>query len=375
MTNSSVKLGTLVLLVGCGSAVDSVDGDAGIGSVGSVTTDAGAGCATLTTQQARVACAANAVLASLPSSQVSSVSFALTDYVTRSKWNNLPVSLRPRAGAQMSSLSSTSQAAVLDLMTIALNSAGQSTLTGILRSDDYLATMAGGYGSSLYSVAIFGTPSDTGNFEVMFGGHHMAYNLNFVDGGFYPAPQHLGAEPKAEFTYNGATYSPMAPKGDAMFALYDALTSSQKSEAYLSGQSFSDVIVSPDLDYGKGSSRTSVSAYPTGANRKGVLVSNLDTSQQALVVAAAEQWVRQYPSEVADQLMAEYTSAAAFADTYVAWGGNSSGPSKDVSGSYLRIDGPRLWIELAVQGGVIIRTSTHYHSIYHDKTRDYGGEF
>ncbi|RYZ48158.1 MAG: DUF3500 domain-containing protein, partial [Proteobacteria bacterium] len=77
--------------------------------------------------------------------------------------------------------------------------------------------------------------------------------------------------------------------------------------------------------------------------------------------------------EVADKLMSDYTSA--YDDTYYAWGGASTGPTKDKTGSYIRIDGPRLWIELTVQGGIVIRGKTHYHTIFHDKTFDYGGQF
>ncbi|MFT3710885.1 MAG: DUF3500 domain-containing protein [Archangium sp.] len=391
MKTRVASLAVVVFLFSCGG-VEGTDGGTGGGGGtatgggtgggtssfdGGLSTDAGVACSTLGTQQSRVACAANAVLDSLSSTQLGTVSFPLSDYVTRSKWNNLPVGARPRGGAQLSALSSTSQAAVNDLLTISLSSTGQQTAFGILAADEYLAANGGGsqYGSSTYSIAIFGTPTDTGDFEVMFGGHHMAFNMNFAGGAFYPVPQHLGAEPKAAFTLNGNTWSPMAPKGDAMFAVYAALDSTQQSSSYLSGQTFSDVVVTPDLDYGKGDARTTSSAYPAGSNRKGVLVSSMTSAQQALVVAAIEQWARQYPPEVADGLMSAYSSSAAFADTYFAWGGSSAGPDKDVNGSYLRIDGPRCWIELSVQGGVVIRNVSHYHSVFHDKQYDYGGEF
>jgi hypothetical protein len=346
--------------------------DAQVVDGGGTTSEAGAACSALTTQQARVACAANAVLATLSASERTSINLDLTDYTDRTKWNNLPVMLKPRAGVQMGSLGATSQAAVLELMNIALNSNGQQTMTGILRADDYLKTMQGGYGSDLYSIAIYGAPSATGDFEVMFGGHHMAYNLNFVGGSFYPVPQHLGCEPKAAFTIGVASYEPLSGKGNSMFAIYDALDTTQRSTAYLAGQTFSDVIVNPDLDYGKGQGRTSKTAYPTGGNRTGVLVSNLSVAQQALVTTAIEQWARQYPSDVTDALMTAYTGG--YGDTYFAWAGATTGPDKDVTGSYLRIDGPRVWIELTVQAGIVIRSATHYHTIYHDKMYDYGGQ-
>ncbi|MET0341243.1 MAG: DUF3500 domain-containing protein [Polyangiales bacterium] len=349
-----------------------LDSGTGVGD-GGLSSDAAVACSSEATQQGRVACAANAMLATLTDTQKAGVAFALTDYATRSKWSNFPVQMNARAGMQMSALSSSSQAAVLDLLRIALNTNGQNTAIGILRADDYLASRANGYGSGLYSVAVFGTPAATGDFEVMFGGHHMAYNLNFVGGNLYPVPQHLGAEPKGSFTLNGASYDPLTAKGDAMFAIYSGLDTAQRTTAYLSGQTFNDTIAAPSLDYNKGASRTSKTVYPTGDNRKGVKVSDLSTTQQALVTTAIEQWARQYPNELSDALMTAYTGA--YADTLFAWAGSSSGPSKDAQNSYLRIDGPRVWIELAVQGGIVIQGETHYHTIYRDKTMDYGGQF
>ncbi|HPH64575.1 MAG TPA: DUF3500 domain-containing protein [Kofleriaceae bacterium] len=372
MDRSFRKLLMLCVAAGCGGSSATPDG-AIISSDGALNTDAAKACAAKTTQLAKVACAANAFLDTLSTSERTTAALALTDYVSRSKWNNLPVQMKPRAGLQLAGISATSQAAALDLLQIALSEKGHATVTGLLRADDYLGTMQSGYGSSLYSLAIVGTPSESSDFEIMFGGHHMAYNLNFVGGAFFPTPQHLGAEPKASFEFNGATYAPMVSKGAAMFAIYEALSASERTSAYLSGQSFNDVVVTPDMDYGKGQSRSSKSAYPTGSNRKGMLVSAMSDSQRALVTVAIEEWARQYPAEVADPLMAAYV--AGYDDTYFAWGGAAAGPNADTSGSYLRIDGPRVWIELVVQGGIIIRNTTHYHSIYRDKTGDYGGQF
>jgi hypothetical protein len=50
-----------------------------------------------------------------------------------------------------------------------------------------------------------------------------------------------------------------------------------------------------------------------------------------------------------------------------------SGPDPDVQGTYFRIDGPRVWIEVACQGGIVFRNATHFHTIYRDKQYDYGG--
>ncbi len=40
----------------------------------------------------------------------------------------------------------------------------------------------------------------------------------------------------------------------------------------------------------------------------------------------------------------------------------------------MRIDGPRVWIEVACQSGIVIQNMTHYHTIYRDKANDYGNQ-
>jgi hypothetical protein len=263
---------------------------AGITVDGDVTTDAATACASEATAQARVACAANAFLAL---SDTSGVQFDNDDFESRTLWNNLPVELKPRAGLQLSALSTDSLAAALDVIRLAMAEDGKDTATGVLRADDLLAESASGYGSGLYSIATFGEPTADGSFALMFGGHHMGYNFTYTGSGISFTPQHLGCEPKDDFTLDGATYAPMAPKGDAFFSVYDALSSDEQTTAYLSGQSFSDVVVAPDLDYGKGSGRTSPDAYPTGSSRTGLLVSEMSADTQALVVAVIEAWAAQ----------------------------------------------------------------------------------
>ena len=40
----------------------------------------------------------------------------------------------------------------------------------------------------------------------------------------------------------------------------------------------------------------------------------------------------------------------------------------------MRIDGPRIWMELVVQKAVADPTALHYHALWRDKQSDYGGE-
>lgn len=73
-----------------------------------------------------------------------------------------------------------------------------------------------------------------------------------------------------------------------------------------------------------------------------------------------------------DRVLAEYESETALAETYVAYSGATDLTTKN---SYFRIDGPRVWIEYTIQGGIIYQDRVHYHTIWRDKASDYGAEF
>ena len=152
-----------------------------------------------------------------------------------------------------------------------------------------------------------------------------------------------------------------------MVAMFNGLDATQLSTAFLDGETYSDVLMGPDN--GSGSMPT---GFPEGEERAGVLVYELSSEQQALVIEAIEAWVADYPADVADPLIADYTSEEALADTYIAWAGSQeAGVDVDVANTYMRIDGPRLWIEMACQNGVVVSDETHYHTMFRDKQMDY----
>ena len=40
----------------------------------------------------------------------------------------------------------------------------------------------------------------------------------------------------------------------------------------------------------------------------------------------------------------------------------------------MRIDGPRIWMELVVQRAIALPAELHFHALWRDKLADYGGE-
>jgi hypothetical protein len=268
----------------------------------------------------------------------------------------------------------------------ALSSAGYTDYQGVLAADDYLGYTknASGYGADLYHAALVGTPTQTGLWTLMLGGHHMAFNITFDEGCAYPTPHHIGVEPKAAFTANNAsnnnfysagTYQVIAEKAASLEAIFGALDGTQLSTAFLTGQTFNDMLIGP-VEANTGS-YTNVAAEFTavaGSSNRGVLVSDLTAAQQALVSAGIAQFIDDYDATTTTRLMNDYE--AGYNSTYVSWANasgtySSAGPDIAASGSYMRIDGPRVWIEVAVQNGIVIQGQTHYHMMFRDKTYDY----
>ncbi len=315
-------------------------------------------------------CATDAFISTLTTDEQDELIYDWDDSTAKTTWSNLPTGNVQRNGLKLGDLSDESLEAAIVVARAALSDAGYEDFLGVLAADDYLNEQGGGsaYSSENYYLAFVGYPSVGGSWMLQLGGHHLAYNITYIGSDSYPVPNHIGTEPKASFEINSTSYAPLVDEGDALVSMFESLDSDELSDAYLSGENFSDVLMGPDN--GSGELPTD---YPEGSERGGVLVSSLTEAQQALVTAAIEQWVSDYPSDVATPLLEEYTSSASYADTYIAWAGDqSSGVDVDVSGTYMRIDGPRLWIEVACQSGVIITDQTHYHTMFRDKDMDYG---
>lgn len=327
------------------------------GTSATTTTD----CSTATTTTAKVVCAAEAFLATLSNAQKTAV---VLDYnkTNAIKWSNLPCGSSCRVGLQLSSLTTAQVSAALAVVEAATGTTaneGYDEIRQIRAADDVLGTVNNmGYSSGIYFIAFLGTPSTTGTWQLQFGGHHLAVNMTYNAGAIKGAtPVFEGVEPRSWTAANGTVYAPLNSEQATMAAMLAALSSDQLASAKLSS-TFSDVVLGPNND-GK---------FP--ATKAGIRVSSLNSAQQALVLAAMKPWVQDTDEATAARLLAAYESE--LADTFIAYSGNASLTN---NADYVRIDGPGVWIEFVCQTGVVYPNQIHYHSIWRDHTRDYGGNF
>ena len=318
---------------------------------------------------AKVVCLADAFLATLSSTQKSTVILDL-NLTNAKRWSNLPCGVSCRNGLAFSSLSSTQLAAAKAVIKAAAGTTsgeGYEEFLTINTADDYLGTMASGYGSGNYIIAFLGTPSTTGKWMLQYGGHHYAANITY-DAGVVTSitPSHQGVEPHGSFTYSGTTYaSPLATEVSVMADMLASFSSTELASAKVTG-TFSDVLMVPG---------STTNTFPS--TKQGVAVSSLSSAAQAKVLAAMAPWIEDYDSTSVATFTALYTSE--LASTYVCYAANTGGTPGNASSffttntDYVRIDGPSVWIEFICQTGVVISSQIHYHSVYRDHKRDYIG--
>jgi Protein of unknown function (DUF3500) len=306
---------------------------------------------------AEVAAAAKAFLATLDSTKQAAVSFEYTKNKERQTWSNFPTTFVPRVGIALADLTLTQRTAVFQILKVALSDTGYQQVLDIQKSDDWLSVNSAGggsdFGSLKYYIAIFGTPSDTTPFMVQFGGHHLVRMLTYNGDKVSETPQFVGTEPTS-FQLDGKTYEPLKAESTTMFGMLSGLSDAHLASAKITSGTFNDLVMGPGKDSG---------VFPSG---EGVLVSDLNDTERKAVTAAITTYVADLAEPAASKLLAKYQ--AEYNQTRIGWSNNKTATEEN---SYIRIDGPSVWIEfINTHSGST--PNIHFHSVYRDKTNDYG---
>jgi hypothetical protein len=344
------------------------------------------------TVTAKVVDSANAFLATLSPAERTKCTFGFTS-PQRTGWSNLPSGIFQRNGMRFGDMTAPQRAAALALVAAALSRDGYQKVTDIMNGDEVLKNSGGGqtgarqggggpggggpngapgrggpgrggpggkgpggpagggvrFGLDEYYIALLGNPSATSPWMIQFGGHHLAINVTVVGPNTVMTPSLPAAQP-AKYTLNGQTIRPLGHENDKGFALINALNAAQQKRAILNYQVM-DLVLGPGED-GK------------IIQPEGILASELDARQQAMLLDVVHEWVGILNDEAASEKMAEIK--ADLPKTYFAW----SGATQNGGLAYYRIQGPTVIIEYAPQQGDL----DHIHTIYRDPTNDYGAK-
>ena len=313
---------------------------------------------------ARVICRTEAFKATLTDEQLAMAQLPYSK-ANAQKWSNFPeFGGRPlRIGIRLGLLNAAQLKAAKTLMAAVLRqnilNEGYDEPEGNLAADTYFGMTTGKTGifsAGNYFIAFLGTPSLTGLWELEFGGHHYAfantYNAGKITG---VTPSFRGVEPMSAVTINGLTYQPVEQERQAFSQLLTGLSNREQTKARLS-TTFRDILLGPGRD----------GQFP--ATKQGLRVGDLSAAKQALVLTAIKLYVNDLDPATSAPILASYTKG--LSDTYIAYSGSES---MSQSGDYIRTDGPILWIEYSAQPSRDFLGTTHPHSVWRDRTGDYGG--
>lgn len=330
---------TLELTVGSTAASTDCDGETGV---------------------AKVVCLAQAFKATLSSSQIATLQLDYT-FTNAKKWSNLPAAMSARNGIKLGSLNTAQLAAAKALikeMTGTVANEGYDEVNQVWLADDWLVSdgnAGSDYGSGNYYLAFLGTPSMTGTFEILETGHHKTVANTYVNGVLVGATPHFEAVEPISWTSNGTTYAPISQERDTFVNFLGSLSGTQLSSAK-SSSTFTDLLLVPGKEWQFPTTRTGLQCNGLSADQKALLLNVIKTYTNDIDAADAAAFLTLYTNELAD--------------TYVLYSGTTAMTTQN---DYFRIDGPHVWIELIIAGGVVYRNSTHIHSIWRDRSTDYAG--
>lgn len=347
------------------SSNSATDFDTRLSEYGATTEDATTASETISD----AATAAQAFLETLSDEQRETVLYDFTDQSKTISWTNFPVTFVQRAGLDLTALTPEQREAAMAVMEALLSDEAYETVTGIIGGDEYLLDNSSSTEESLghYYIAFFGDPSETGSWEIQFGGHHLGIKatLNGADDEITFAPTHLGVQPAIYTTEDGTDVQPFETIYETAFAFLDSLDESQLEQVY-QGEQVQDFSCQPggtcDLDTGTG-----------------LAGSELTDEQRQLLLDVIANWAALADEETNTAKLAEIE--ATLDDTYISWSGATEYDMSTGDGIGFLISGPDVYVGLAAQQGSAgadvdgVTTSGwgHVHTIYRDPTDDYGG--
>lgn len=233
---------------------------------------------------------------------------------------------------------------------------GYSEFIQITLADDVLAGNGGGtaYSSKKYSIAILGTPSQTGTWMLQFGGHNYVQHITYSNGAVVgTTPSFQAVEPKSWLS-GTISYAPLDGERDALKAMLAGLTPAQLALAHATS-TMSDLLLGPKKD----------GAFPT--TKAGLPVSSLNAVQKELVLVAMKPWLLDADDVTSKTMLSLYETE--LDQTYIYYAGDAA---LSKAGDYVRIDGPSVWIEFICTPATLTPADIQYRSIYRDRKRDYG---
>lgn len=288
----------------------------------------------------------------------------------RTKWNNLPVGLRPRAGINIGRMTEVQRKIFHRILSVSLSSQGYLKATSILHLDNLLNL----YYDSLYYkktidenmykfmqdlqwshrnfyLAFFGDPAGT-VWGYKIEGHHLSINFSFTGNKLSVTPFFIGTDPAEYPNTEYAGWRVLGQEEDLGLKMMKSMTSTQQQKAIISKSVPGDIFTSAEsgkrlLDF------------------QGLKGAEMTIQQKATILYIIREFVfnMEYDKAVLEY---EKITKAGLDKVYFGW----IGPVDESKPHYYVLNGPGFLIEFDNHG--FEGNANHIHAIWREKGNEYG---
>jgi hypothetical protein len=309
--------------------------------------------------------AAVALLAALDDKQRMAATYQYDD-PRRVDWHFIPKEGdKEREGLQIRHMNAEQRKLAHDLLKTLLSEAGYGKTVKIMELENLLFELQKGKTGPLrdaerYYVAIFGTPSEVGQWGFSFEGHHLSLNFVIDKGNVTSTtPTSLCANPAIVMNDNVPSIKKgtrvLAKEETLAFDLLASLTPEQKAAAIIAEKAPSEI-------------RAAGEPQPPQDAAEGLSAEKLTGQQRSILQSLVEEYAKNLPEELAKARLEAIEKEGGLGKANFAW----AGADKPGVGHYYRVQGPTFLIEFVnVQPDSAGNPANHIHSIWRDMRGDF----
>jgi Protein of unknown function (DUF3500) len=303
-----------------------------------------------TRPEAAMRTTAKALIAALTDEQRAKIRIAF-DAEERMNWQFVPIA---RKGLPLKEMTEPQRKLAFDLLKTGLSAAGYTKAEAIRSLENVLRAQSGSAtrDPELYFFSIFGDP-DGASWGWRYEGHHLSQNWTIAGGkATATTPAFFGANPAEVMDGPMKGTRALAAEDDLARAFMAALTDEQRKGVIVTEKAPTDIVT--------GNSRRANVPEPVG-----LVVSSLDSKQQALLMKLIEEHASSQPAALAEQRLGKVRSEG-WGNVRFAWMGSTvKGPG---NGHYYRIQGKTFLIEY----DNVQNQANHQHIVWRDFAGDFG---
>lgn len=273
---------------------------------------------------------------------------------TSDERENFRYTPRDRAGLPFKEMTDAQRELAMQLLNSAISEKGLLKISQIMSLEGVLAELEKDpvkRDPTRYFIAIFGTPGDPKGWGWRFEGHHVSFNLTFVDGkSISVTPSFLGSNPGEVRAGSKKGLRVLAAEEDLARSLTATLLAAGKSEVIFSEKPPAEIL-------------SFENRQATVLDPVGILASDMTETQRAALLTLIAEYTGRYHSEIAATEM-EKIKAAGIEKIRFGWAGGT----KLGEAYYYRIQGPTFLMEAAN----VQNQANHVHATWRDFTGDFG---